>query len=134
MNFPADILIVDDEPHVRAFLSKIAQAHLGAPKIFEAAEGEPALEIFRRERPELVLLDINLIGLSGLDVLDQIRATDENAVVIMLSTVSTYSVIKEVAERGANGYVLKNTGSEKVAESLVTAVAEAFGESDEDQA
>jgi two-component system chemotaxis response regulator CheY len=131
MNYPAQILIVDDESHVRAFFSRLAQSHLGAPKIFEAADGESALELYRRERPDLVLLDLNLIGMSGLEVLDQLRAIDEDAVVIVLSTMSVLSVIQEVVARGANGYVLKNIGSEKVQESLVAAVADVFGDSEE---
>jgi DNA-binding NarL/FixJ family response regulator len=128
MDFPDKILIVDDEPHVRAFLSKIAEAHLGAPKVLESADGERAIELFQQEQPGLVLLDVNLIGLSGLEVLERIRALDEDAVVIMLSTVNVISVIREVVDRGANGYILKNAGSEKVTESLLAAVAESFGE------
>lgn len=128
MDFPDKILIVDDEPHVRAFLSKIAEAHLGAPKVLESADGEGAIELFQQEQPGLVLLDVNLIGLSGLEVLERIRALDEDAVVIMLSTVNVISVIREVVDRGANGYILKNAGSEKVTESLLAAVAESFGE------
>ena len=127
MNFPAKILIVDDEPHVRAFLCRLAQADLGAPALFEASDAASALELFQRELPDLVLLDSNLIGTSGLEVLEQIRAVDDEVVIIVLSTVSTMSAIQEAVNRGANGYVLKNVGSAEVARSLLEVVAESFG-------
>ena len=127
MNFPAKILIVDDEPHVRAFLCKLAQSDLGAPALFEASDAESALEIFQRERPDLVLLDVNLIGTSGLVVLEQIRAADEDVVIIMLSTMSVVSAIQQAIDLGANGYVLKNVGSAEVARSLLEVISESFG-------
>lgn len=127
MNFPAKILIVDDEPHVRAFLAKLVQSDLGAPTLFEASDAESALEIFQRERPDLVLLDVNLIGTSGLVVLEQIRAADEDVVIIMLSTMSVVSAIRQAVDLGANGYVLKNVGSAEVARSLLEVISESFG-------
>lgn len=127
MNFPAKILIVDDEPHVRAFLAKLVQSDLGAPTLFEASDAESALEIFQRERPDLVLLDVNLIGTSGLVVLEQIRAADEDVVIIMLSTMSVVSAIQQAIDLGANGYVLKNVGSAEVARSLLEVISESFG-------
>lgn len=127
MNFPAKILIVDDEPHVRSFLSKLAQSNLGAPVVFEAVDAASALDLFQRELPDLVLLDSNLIGMSGLEVLEQIRAVDEDVVIIVLSTESTMGAIQEAVTRGANGYVLKNVGSEEVTRSLLEAVTESFG-------
>jgi DNA-binding NarL/FixJ family response regulator len=130
MNFPAKILIVDDEPHVRAFLSKLAQSDLGAPALFEAADAESALELFQRERPDLVLLDVNLIGTSGLAALQQIREVDEEVVIIMLSTMSVISAIRQAVDLGANGYVLKNAGSAEVARSILEVVAESFGNAD----
>ena len=134
MNFPTKVLIVDDESHVRAFLVKLAQTELGAPALFEAPDAATALELFQSKRPELVLLDTNLIGTSGLEVLEQIRALDDDVVIIMLSTTSVMSAIQEVIDRGANGFVLKNVGSEKVASSLLEAVTEWFGDGDPDDA
>ncbi|MEO6006114.1 MAG: response regulator transcription factor [Opitutus sp.] len=134
MNFPTKVLIVDDEAHVRAFLGRLAQADLGGPALFEAPDAATALELFQRERPDLVLLDTNLIGTSGLDVLEQIRALDEDVVIIMLSTTSVMSAIQEAIDRGANGFVLKNVGSEKVASSLLEAVTESFGTDSDDAA
>ena len=127
MNFPSKILIVDDEPHVRAFLSKLAQSDLGAPAVFEASDAESALELFQSKRPDLVLLDVNLIGTSGLAALEQIREVDEDVVIIMLSTTSVITAIRQAIELGANGYVLKNAGSAEVARSILEVVAESFG-------
>ena len=65
MPFTGKILLVDDEPHVRKYVSIIARG-LGSPVIFEAASGEQALELYARESPDLVLLDVNLPGMDGL--------------------------------------------------------------------
>ena len=55
MNFSGSILLVDDEAHIRKFISLLLR-HLGVTKILEAPNGSVALEVFKKERPDLVML------------------------------------------------------------------------------
>ena len=65
------ILIVDDEPQIRRVMRTTLSSNGYA--VIEARSGEEALEILRKERPELVLLDVNMPGMGGLEVCRQIR-------------------------------------------------------------
>lgn len=128
MAHPSKILIVDDEVHLRALLRKLVRINLGAPTVVEAADGPGAVALYKSERPDLVLLDINLIGSSGLEALGEIRAFDPEAVVVMLTAVDVRSAVEEATAKGASGYILKDTPHEEVAQALRDIVATVFGD------
>jgi CheY-like chemotaxis protein len=77
MTFTGKILLVDDEPHIRK-IRRPARPGLGSPVIIEAANGEEALAL-PRESPDLVLLDVNMPGMDGLQILAAILAQDPEA-------------------------------------------------------
>lgn len=129
MNIPAKVLIVDDEPHLRRYFSKLVRVNLGGPAVLEADSAASAVALYDRERPDMVLLDINLIGSSGLEALGQIRALDAEAVVVMLTAVDARRAIEEATAKGASGYILKDTPQEEVALTLREIVAVVFGNS-----
>ena len=126
---PAKILIVDDEPHVRRFLKKLLRVHVGAAEIIEAEDGPSAVALYTTERPDLVLLDIHLIGSSGLDALGEICALDAEATVVMLTAVDVRHAIEDAMEKGARGYLLKDTPLEQLTEDLLEIIAREFGAS-----
>ena len=76
------ILVVDDALFMRRVIRKNLEGS-GYQDIEEACSGEEALELFSREKPDLVLLDITMPGMSGLEVLEEIRKKDPAAKVIM---------------------------------------------------
>jgi DNA-binding response OmpR family regulator len=80
---PIKILVVDDEPHLRMLYQEELQAEGYA---VVASDGqEPIMAVIRREKPDLVLLDIKLANISGLDLLQSIRA-ESNTLPVILST------------------------------------------------
>jgi DNA-binding response OmpR family regulator len=98
------VLVVDDEPHIRTVLRGFLQAEGFA--VVEAADGAAALDEIRRERPDLVLLDIMLPGIDGLEVLRQVRTFSD--VCVILLTARTEEVDKLVGLGvGADDYVTK---------------------------
>lgn len=98
------ILIVDDEPQIRRVMRTTLSSNGYA--IIEARSGEEALEIMRKERPELVLLDVNMPGMGGLEVCRQIR--DQSDVAIIMLTVRNTEHDKVLAlDAGADDYVVK---------------------------
>jgi len=105
--FARKVLIVDDEPHIRAFLRMVV-TELGALETHEAADGVAALLAYREFAPDLVLLDINLIGDDGVTVLGKLLALDPNARVVMLSAVASREVVEQCADAGVLNFIRKD--------------------------
>jgi two-component system KDP operon response regulator KdpE len=98
------ILIVDDEPQIRRVMRTTLSSN--GYTVIEARSGEEALEIMRKDRPELVLLDVNMPGIGGLEVCREIR--DQSDVAIIMLTVRNTEHDKVLAlDAGADDYVVK---------------------------
>jgi two-component system KDP operon response regulator KdpE len=107
----ATILIVDDEPQIRRVLLTTLTSEVYA--VVEAKSGEEALEKMRSERPDLVLLDTNMPGMSGLETCREIRRTSD--VSIIMVTVRNTERDKVMAlDAGADDYVVKPFGTEEL--------------------
>jgi DNA-binding response OmpR family regulator len=106
------VLVVDDEPHIRAVLRGYLEA--GGFAVSEAGDGETALRLARDGAPDLVLLDVMLPGMDGLEVLRQLRTFSE--VYVILVTARTEEVDKLVGLGvGADDYVTKPFSPREVA-------------------
>lgn len=101
---PAKILVVDDEEDLRSTIRALLE---GEFEVLEAADGRAAVEAVRRERPRLVLLDVAMPAMSGLDALRAIRAVDPDALVVMLTSESDLETAKKALDIGAAAYVTK---------------------------
>jgi DNA-binding NarL/FixJ family response regulator len=123
----AKVLIVDDEPHVRAYVSMVLQATFADLEILEAENDRAAVDVFTRARPDLVLLDVNLVGASGLDVLPRLLAIDPKATVVMLTAVNLRRAVEDAQAKGASGYILKDVDQTELAAAIVEVVQERFG-------
>ncbi|HPL63141.1 MAG: response regulator [Syntrophales bacterium] len=99
------ILIVDDEVHVLNLLRKFFASR--GYDVHTATTGETAIEIVRSEHPEIVLLDIIMPGMGGLEVLQEIRKIDPDIGVIMATAVLDQKTAKVALEMGAYDYVTK---------------------------
>jgi DNA-binding response OmpR family regulator len=99
------ILVVDDEVPICELLAEFLA--LQGYDVTTATSGEDALSRFREWRPHLVILDIRMPGMSGLEVLGRIREMDTNAGVIMLSAFGDASTIEEALQVGADYYMEK---------------------------
>ena len=111
------ILLVEDHALVRAGLRNLLAAVSGA-RIFEAATGREAQVTRRREEPDLVLLDLNLPGMGGLELLRRLLAEDKNTRILVLSMHAEPLFAARSLALGARGYLSKNAS----AEELLTAV------------
>lgn len=123
MKFEGSILIVDDEAHIRKFVGLILR-QLGVGQLHEARNGTEALAIFARERPGIVLLDVNMPITDGLETLKKLRAIDPGCVVIMLTSLTTRHTVESALEAGANNYLRKDTPKEEIAKALQAAIDE----------
>ena len=121
------ILIVDDSSLSRRTLRRILETAEYA--VVEADDGMAALEVYFLEKPSLVLLDLVMKGMYGLDVLVKLREMDQQARVVVASADIQSSTRKMVDEAGALGFIHKPFIPEQVITAVETALAEgAIGE------
>lgn len=100
------VLIADDA----MFMRKVIRKHLaecGMTDIVEAANGAEAVELFIKNRPGLVLMDITMPEMTGLEALEEILKTEPEAKVIMCSAIGQQSMIIKSLEMGAMGFIVK---------------------------
>jgi len=117
-----DVLIVDDSAAIRKILQRVLrQTEIPIGTVYEAGDGVEALETMRRQTIGLVLSDINMPNMDGLEFLTKMRAEAIwNAIpVLMVSTEGTQAKVLEAVERGASGYVRKPFTAEQIKEKLV---------------
>lgn len=107
MTRPTSALIIDDEAHVRTYF-RLMLGELNVATQWEASDGARGLELALAHRPDLVLLDINLTGMDGLEVLGRLSSEAPDIPVIMVTARTAIETVKEAQERGAAGYVIKH--------------------------
>ncbi len=115
------ILIVDDSALSRRTLRRILES--AGHEVVEADDGMAALELYFLEKPSLVLLDLVMKGMYGLDVLVKLREMDPNALVVVASADIQSSTRKLVDEAGALAFINKPFISEQVTAAVEAALA-----------
>jgi DNA-binding NarL/FixJ family response regulator len=111
------ILIVDDHPITRDALSALLAQH-DFSVVGEAADGEQAIELARRLQPQLVLLDLSMPGLDGLEALPRLREAAPECEVVVLTASGTEQNLLSAIRGGAAGYLLKSESPERIVEFL----------------
>jgi two-component system KDP operon response regulator KdpE len=107
----ATILIVDDEPQIRRVMLTTLTSH--GYTVVEAASGEEALEKLRAERPDLIILDVNMPGISGIETCAEIR-TSSDVPIIMLTIRNSERDKVQALDAGADDYVVKPFGVQEL--------------------
>ena len=114
---PVNALIIDDEPHVRVLI-KILLKQLGIDTVWEAGDGPAGVDQAALHKPEVILLDINLPQMGGLEVLAKLKAAHPKIPVIIVSSQSTMKTVIQTRELGAEAYVLKHAPKSEVLQML----------------
>jgi two-component system, chemotaxis family, chemotaxis protein CheY len=102
------VMIADDELHTRVFLKAILSG-MNCEVVAEAANGAEAVELYRKVRPHLLLLDVSMPYKTGDEVLREIVSEFPMAFVIMLTSVADVETIEKCLEIGASNYIRKDT-------------------------
>ena len=116
-----DVLIVDDSAAIRKILQRVLrQTDVPIGQVFEANDGQEALQSLKQQPVGLVLSDINMPNMDGLQFLSQVRATPEwkNIPVVMITTEGSQNRVMEAVQLGASGYVRKPFTAEQIKEKL----------------
>jgi DNA-binding NarL/FixJ family response regulator len=102
------ILIADDHEVARRGIRSLLESHPGWEVCAEAKDGRDAVELATSMKPDLVLLDIGMPNLNGLEAARQILATSPNVAILILTMHDSDNVIREVLRAGARGFLLKS--------------------------
>jgi DNA-binding NarL/FixJ family response regulator len=126
---PVKVLLVDDQALVRAGFKVLLDVEDDITVVGEAADGADAVEQIRRHRPDVVLMDIRMPVLDGLEATRQIAATRglEGVRVLILTTYDTDAYVFEALQAGASGFLLKDCGPAELLHAIrVVAAGEAL--------
>ncbi len=113
------LLLVDDHPVVREGLRSFLSACPELQIVGEAGSGEEALLLAARHRPDLVLMDINLPGIDGLETTRRLREATPSAQVMILSVHDRREYVTQAARCGARGYMLKDTAPDELVGGII---------------
>jgi two-component system, NtrC family, nitrogen regulation response regulator NtrX len=116
----ARILVIDDEPAIRDSLKMILEYE--DYQFLGAASGQEGISLVQRDRPDLVLLDIKMPGMDGMDVLRKLHAIDETLPIVMISGHGTTATAVEAIRSGAVDFLDKPLSSERVIVTLQNAL------------
>ena len=112
------IMIVDDHTLIRETWSFLLGRDENFDVIAEVGDGEQAVEIAKQKRPNIVLLDINMVPLNGFDILKLIRKFSPGSKVIAVSMHSQPAYAKKMLRLGARGYVTKNSPRQEMIDAI----------------
>ena len=115
---PRRILIVDDHALVRSGIRLLVESLDGVEVVAEAGDGLEALELVQCHRPDILLLDITLPGLNGLELLERMRELPDMPRVIVLSMHAGPEYVARALNAGAGGYLLKDSAFDELAAAL----------------
>ncbi|EEG78213.1 response regulator transcription factor [Dethiobacter alkaliphilus] len=112
------VMIVDDHAVVRVGLKSLIELHGDFSVIAEAGSGEEAVEVARETVPDVVVMDVRMPGMSGIDACRAIVEAVPDTKVIMLTSYADDEAIYSAILAGASGYVLKQTDNAKLLEAI----------------
>jgi DNA-binding NarL/FixJ family response regulator len=115
------VLIVDDHGFFRAGLRSSLTEH-GLPVVGEADSGEAALSLIERRRPDVVVMDLSMPGMSGAEATRALRARFPDVVVVVMTVSAVDTDVLDALEAGAAGYLLKDAEPDEIVRALRAAL------------
>lgn len=119
---PYSVLVIDDHPLFRKGAVQLFALDNNFELVGDAASGEEGIESIIQLNPDLVLLDLNMKGMNGIDVLNQLSTLEHNSIIIMLTVSNSEEDIVAALRAGADGYLLKDMEPEEILIKLRRAI------------
>ena len=112
------VILVDDHPVVRDGYRRLLEQTPNIKVVAEAGSGEAGYDFYRKLSPDVLVLDINMPGIGGLEAIRRIKAYDEKARILVFSMHSNEIMIQRALEAGAMGYLTKQSGMGQMVQAV----------------
>jgi DNA-binding NarL/FixJ family response regulator len=112
------VMVVDDHPLIRVGIAAIVNARADMTVVAQAGTAEEALELFRRHKPDVTLMDLRLPGVGGVEAITAMRTTRPDARFIVVTTYDGDEDIHRALEAGAQGYIIKGMPYQTLVEAI----------------
>ena len=112
----AKVLVIDDEPSVRKLIGMLLSQD--GYEVVLSDNGEKGLDLYRREHPDVIVLDLIMPGMDGIEVLRQIRSVDLKQSVVILTGDSTPETKRQVRALGVSEFILKGSSLHLLADTI----------------
>jgi DNA-binding NarL/FixJ family response regulator len=123
MSDPIRVLVVDDQALVREGLMTLLQATPGIEPVADAADGAEAVALAARHRPDVILMDLRMPNVDGVQATREIRAAQPDTEIVVLTTHADEASILDALRAGARGYLTKDAGIQEIARAVHAAAA-----------
>ena len=123
MSDPIRVLVADDQPLVREGLMTLLQVSPGIEPVAAATDGEEAVALAARHRPDVVLMDLRMPRLDGVEATRRIRAAQPETEIVVLTTHADDQSILGALHAGARGYLTKDAGIAEISRAIHAAAA-----------
>lgn len=114
---PLRVLLVDDENYMRVFVGRVLGSTISCT-IAEARDGQDAIDQCGKSDPELIILDINMPRVDGVQALARIRALKADVPIVMLTSISEEAVVEECVAKGASYFIRKDVRADQLKAEL----------------
>ncbi len=118
MKTESTILVIDDHPLLRKGMAQLIEMDKEFSLIGEAANGEEGIELAARLKPDIILLDLNMKGMDGMQVLEQLKKAECPALIIVLTVSNNEQDLVAALSGGADGYLLKDMEPDDILSKL----------------
>ena len=115
---PIRVMLVDDHPAFRKGMTALIESEAGIEVVAQTGDGREALNLYRQKKPDVVLMDLRLPGIGGVEATIAIRKEFPDARVIVLTTFDTDEDIYRAIQSGAKSYLLKDTPENEIAAAI----------------
>jgi len=119
---PYTVVVIDDHPLFRKGAEQLFEINNSFELIGDAASGEEGIDLINQLEPDLVLLDLNMDDMDGIEVLKKLEAIEHNSIIIMLTVSNSEDDIVNALRCGADGYLLKDMEPEEILMKLRRAI------------
>lgn len=116
---PINVMLVEDQQLMRDGIRMLLELEHDIALVAEAGDGEEAIALYKEHRPDLVLMDIEMPGLDGIAATRRIKAFDEQARILILTTFGKEEYLRNALLAGAQGFLLKAVSSQELVDSIV---------------
>jgi DNA-binding NarL/FixJ family response regulator len=118
MSADLKVLLVDDHPFVREGIRSFLSDQPGFAVVGEASSADEALELAAEHKPDFILLDINMPGVNGIEIVGSLRKLLPGSKILMLTVHNSREYVLHVARSGAHGYLLKEAPPEELLQAI----------------